>query len=83
MLVSNLSFLLYFSLIYIIGLVVLYFSKTRINNLENIVYKWLLCLNLFGIILQICCDLVSKNYDKIPHIITMAVLSLFLVYFIA
>ncbi len=83
MIVSKLSFLLYFSLIYIVGLVILYLSKTRMNNLENRVYKWLLGLNLLGIILQIFCDLVSKYYDKIPHIISSIVLSLFLAYFIA
>ena len=83
MIISNLSFLLYFSLLYIAGLSFLYFSKARINNMENRVYKWLLGLNMFGVFLQILCDLVSAYYDVVPLIFSQLVLRLYLAYFVA
>lgn len=83
MAISNLSYLLYFSLLYICGLSILYYSKMRINNIENRIYKWLLGLNLAGIILQICCDFVSAYYEIVPIIISELTLRLYLAYFIA
>lgn len=83
MIASNLTFLLYFSLLYICGLSFLYFSKARIKNLENRVYKFLLVLNIFGIILQIGCDYVSVYYDVIPNLLSNIILKLYLAYFVA
>ena len=83
MILSNMSLLLYFSLLYISGLTFLYFSKVRINNAENRVYKWLLGLNVFGIILQICCDYVSYSYYNVPVLISTIIFKLYLAYFIA
>ena len=83
MAISNLTFLLYFSLLYICGISFVYFSKIRINNIENRIYKFLLTLNILGIVLQIGCDYVSKNYDTIPIIFSNIILKLYLAYFIA
>ncbi len=47
-----------FSFFYIIFLCILYFSKGRIDNNENKIYKKLLIANLIGIIIQIICDIV-------------------------
>ncbi len=83
MITSNLTFLLLFSLLYAIGLSVIYFSKTRINNMENRIYKFLIIINIIGLILQLACDFVSMHYNQIPNIISILILKIFLVYFIA
>lgn len=83
MIVSNLTSLLYFSLLYIVGLSFLYFSKARMKNLENRIYKFLLVLNVFGIILQIGCDYVSVYYDILPIVFSSWILKLYLAYFVA
>lgn len=80
---TNLTYLLYFSFLYILGLTLLYYSKTRMKNIENKIYKWLLGLNILGILLQICCDYVSAYYDFVPVIISQLILRLYLAYFIA
>ncbi|MBR4178707.1 MAG: response regulator [Bacilli bacterium] len=82
MIISNLTVLLFFSLIYSIGLCVIYFSKERTQNRENRIYKYLLILNVFGLILQLGCDYVSAYYDVIPVVISDVVFRLFLAYFI-
>ena len=82
MAISNLTWLIIFSFIYIIVLSFLYFSKERINNGENKIYKYLLITNLIGLVLQFLCDFVSYKYDVVPHIISDFILRIYLVYFI-
>lgn len=79
---SKLTFLLVFSLIYVIGLLTIYFSKKRLGNRENTIYKWLIISNLIGIMLQLGCDFVSAYYNEIPTIVTIPILKLFIVYFV-
>ena len=79
---SKLTFLLVFSLIYIIGLLTIYFSKKRLGNRENTIYKWLIISNLIGIMLQLGCDFVSAYYNEIPTIVSIPILKLFIVYFV-
>ena len=83
MIISNLSMLLYFSLFYILGLTILYYSKARMDNLENRIYKFLLILNFFGIILQLLCDFCSKYYDNVSLLFSDFIFRAFLVYFVA
>lgn len=82
MAISNLTWLIIFSFIYIIVLSFLYFSKERINNGENKIYKYLIITNLIGLVLQFLCDFVSYKYDVVPHIISDFILRMYLVYFI-
>ena len=82
MAISNLTWLIIFSFIYIIVLSFLYFSKERMNNGENKIYKYLLITNLIGLVLQFLCDFVSYKYDVVPHIISDFILRMYLVYFI-
>ena len=81
--ISNLTYLVLCNLLYIITLNIIYYSKTRFKNLENKVYKWLLGLNLIGLILQLSCDLCSIYYDSINYIFTNFIFKLYLIYFIA
>ena len=82
MAISNLTWLIIFSFIYIAALSFLYFSKTRLDNGENKIYKYILITNLAGLVLQFLCDFVSYKYDVIPTIISDFILRLYLVYFI-
>ncbi len=83
MVISSLTWLIIFSTIYIIALSFLYFSKTRLGNGENKIYKYILITNLVGLILQFLCDYVSYKFDTIPNVISDSILRLYLVYFIA
>ena len=82
MVISNLTWLIIFSFVYIVALSFLYFSKTRLNNGENKIYKCILITNLVGLVLQFLCDFVSYKYDVIPIVISDFILRLYLVYFI-
>ena len=82
MVISNLTWLIIFSFVYIVALSFLYFSKTRLDNGENKIYKYILITNLVGLVLQFLCDFVSYKYDVIPTIISDFILRLYLVYFI-
>ncbi len=83
MIITNLTLLVVFSMLYVVGLSYLYFSKVRMNNGENKIYKIMLVLNLFGLILQLLCDYVSLEYNNIPVIISDIILRVYLCYFIA
>ena len=67
---TNKTLLIIFSLIYMFGLNFLYFSKSRLKNKENKVYKIMLIVNVIGLILQLLCDYVSFKYDIVPKIIS-------------
>ena len=82
MVISNLTWLIIFSFVYVAALSFLYFSKTRLDNGENKIYKCILISNLVGLVLQFFCDFVSYKYDVIPTIISDFILRLYLVYFI-
>ena len=50
------------SLIYSILLLILYFSKSRIRNMENKIYSILVIINVIGLILELlCCYFTFKN----------------------
>ena len=76
------SLLLYGCLIFIISLSIIYFSKERLNNEENKIYKVMLGTNIIGIFLQILCDFFSKNYNFFNPIVSTGVFKLYSVYFI-
>jgi len=82
MIVSNLTLLIIFSMMYILGTIYLYFSRERIKNDENKIYKLMLVSNFFGLLLQLLCDFVSFQYLNIPRIVSEVVLRLYLVYFL-
>ena len=82
MIISNLTWLIIFSFAYIVALSFLYFSKTRLDNGENRIYKYILIANLIGLVLQFLCDFVSYKYNIIPNSISDFLLRLYLLYFI-
>ena len=79
---TKMTMLLSFCIIYVLGLIFIYFSKSRLDNNENKVYKVMLISNLTGLALQILCDYISFRSDMLPTIIVNFILKLYLVYFI-
>ena len=82
MIISNLTISIILSLVYMSGLCWLYFSKARINNSENKIYKFMIILNIFGLILQFLCDFVSLKYYEISFVVSELIFRSYLVYFL-
>ena len=77
---GNLAFgLLILSLLYCVGLNVLYFSKKHIKTKETNIFSIILFINLIGIILEMLCIL-SINYLGIRNLFSIIVNKFFLVY---
>ena len=54
------------SLVYIILLTIVYFSKKRLNNIENRIYSKMLILDIIGLTLEFfCCMTVSKVINNL------------------
>jgi len=70
------------SLFYIILLMVVYFSKARIKNVENKIYSSLLICNFIGIISALFCYFTVLNYEKLG-IINYIVSRIYLLYLVA
>ena len=81
MVLTKLTFAVIISLVYMIGMAFVYFSKERIKNEENKIYKILLIVNIFGLILHLLADLVSYNYNVIPTFFSTLILKSFLIYY--
>lgn len=82
MIVSNMTMLLLFCIVYMVCLSIIYFSKQRISNKENKIYKKLIILNIIGLIIQLMCDYVSYKYVYINSFFSDFVLRIYLVYFV-
>ena len=82
MVANKITYLNIFSIIYMSALVIIYFSKQRINNRENKAYTWLVITNLSGLFLQLACDIVVQGNYNIPPFIGNLILKLYLVHFI-
>ena len=59
-----------------------YFSKDRINNGENRIYKLLLISNLIGLVLQLLCDYISRFNDIIPEFLAIGIYKFYLFSFL-
>lgn len=82
MIVTKLTYLTAFSIIYMIALIIIYFSKQRIQSEENTVYKMMLIANLIGLLLQVASKYCSYYYDVLPVIFSQFIFKSYLVYFI-
>ena len=69
------------SLFYIILLMVVYFSKKRIKNIENKIYSMLLVSNFVGLIVAILCYFTVLHYETLG-IVNYIVSRLYLVYLV-
>ena len=67
------------SLFYIVFLIILFFSKKRLDNGETRIYKRLLITNFIGILIQLACEIFSVFPVKY---VTFLVTKMLLVYFI-
>ena len=79
---TRLSFVTVTCILYMVALIIIYYSKDRIKNEENRIYKKMMIANLVGLFLQLGCSFVSTQYEIIPTVIANSVLKAYLVYFI-
>lgn len=79
MILTRLTGIYLLSLVYVIFIAIVYFSKTRMNNTENSIYKKLLVINMFGLILQVLCEIFSFHY--VP-VLSDCIFKALLIYFI-
>lgn len=82
MLVTNLTMLILFSILYMIGVLFIYFSKTRLKSEETKIYSLLIISNIIGLILQLLCDFVSFKYDQLSPTFCDLIFRFYLIYFV-
>lgn len=70
------------SLFYIVLLTIMYFSKQRLNALENKIYGWLIICNLIGVVLAISCYYTILNMEAVP-ILNIIISKMLLLYYLA
>ncbi len=71
--------LLIISAAYLVLTGIIYFSKRRVNNIENKIYSLMMFVTLCGIILEMCCIYIVPLRDKC-FLINSVVNRLFLIY---
>lgn len=67
-------------MLFILGIIIIYFSKPRIVNNENKIYRVLIIANFIGLFLHLMCDFCSYYYDSIPLFGSTMVFKLYLLY---
>ena len=64
-------------------LITIYFSKPRINNYENKIYRMLIIINFTNLLLEFICNLFTYNYVPIISDIFIRIHLILLILFIA
>ena len=82
MVVTKLTYLTGFCILFIVSLIIIYFSKERIKSEETLIYKIMIFTNLIGLLLQVASGILSYNYYSVPPLLTSVVIKLYLIYFI-
>lgn len=78
----GMMFLVIFSMLYSIGLAIIYFSKERADNDENKIYKGIVISNILSLIFHILCYVVVYFQNSIGSFFVNFVFKTFLVMFI-
>ena len=81
--INKFTLLTIFSVVYLIALLIIYYSKERINTKETRVYKTIIFTNLYGLVCQTLCGIVSNNYDRINPLVSDFILKNYVFYFLA
>lgn len=68
------------ALVYISLILIIYYSKKRINLFENKVLILLMCVNIFGLGLELCCYFVIFNYSVLNYYFVFFILKSYIVY---
>ena len=76
------KFFLFEALIYLLLLVVVFFSKRRLRNLENKIYSYLIIIALIELVLEIVLDFVGPLYQTTP-ILSYSVAKIYLIFLFA
>ena len=70
------------SLVYMLLVLIVYFSKNRINNIETNIYGRMLIINAVGLILELfCCYyVINRDVSEIYYFLNIFFNKVFLVY---
>ena len=82
MVVTKLTFLTFFCILYMVSQVIIYYSKARLKNEENKIYTIMMVTNLVGLFLQLLSGQFSYKYNNYPTFVSDFVIKSYLVYFI-
>ena len=82
MVVTSLTSAIIISLLFMIGLNIIYFSKQRATNEENSIYKIIIISNTIALILHILCDYISYNFEFLPEWYSTIFLKIYGLYFV-
>ncbi len=67
------------SLVFMSLIATVYFLKPRIKSIENSIYKWLVIVNIIGLVLEILCYFAVDMVDTY-YFLSIAILKLYVVY---
>ena len=81
MIVTKMTFAVLICLIFVVSLSIIYFSKKRIDNIENRIYQILIVGNSLGLFLHLLCDVVSYHFENISILFSTFILKMLLVYY--
>ena len=82
MLFNKTTLLVIFSLIYMGSLCAIYLSKERIKNKENAIYSGMMSVNIFGLMLQLILEIITRNVSILPPLFVSIILKVYLIHFI-
>lgn len=68
-------------IIHLFILLLVFFSKKNVDNFETKIYRILIILNLFGLIIEFCCCYTVSHIDAYP-VLNLILNRVFLIYFI-
>ena len=71
---TKMTFTIIVSIAYMLGLIIIFFSKSRVKNEETKAYRILIIANFIGLILHLLADFVSYHYDTTPRFLSYIVL---------
>ena len=67
-------------LIFLLLLLLIYFTRERIDSLENKIFSAIMISNAIGLIIEVCCYFTVKNMDVLPLLNTIFTKSLLVYY---
>ena len=66
MVVTKLTFLTFFCILYMVSQIIIYYSKARLKTEENKIYTIMMVTNLIGLFLQLLSGQFSYKYNEYP-----------------
>lgn len=79
--ITSLTFVVIISICYSLFMNLIFKVKKSINTPETRIYRYILLVNLLGLILHLLCDIISYNYYSVPEFFSAFVYKSYLFHF--